>query len=119
MEHSLFFIGLSLLTVHEMDAIRCKEWKIFPGLSLLSNHTGQWIFILAHIPLFFFVFYQLTHNSDHEGFFKGFEIFLIVHVELHLLFLKHNNNEFNSWISWVLIVGAGLFGLADLLIHSV
>jgi len=65
-----------------------------------------------------FVLHALTHNSDHEGFIKGFEIFLIVHVGLHVLFLKHKNNAFNDWFSWVLIVGAGLFGLADLLIHS-
>lgn len=102
-----------------MDAIRCKEWRIFPGLSLMGNLTGQWVFILAHIPLFFFVFYQLTHNSDHEGFIKGFEIFLVLHVGLHLLFLKHKKNEFKGMISWVLISGAGLFGLADLLIHLV
>ena len=102
-----------------MDAIRCKEWRIFPGLSLLDKLTGQWVFILAHIPLLFLVFFQLTHNSDPEGFIIGFEIFLIAHVALHLLFLKHKNNEFNGWFSWVLILGAGLFGLADLLIHLV
>jgi len=34
------------------------------------------------------------------------------------LFLKHKNNEFNGWFSWVLIVGARLFGLADLMIHT-
>ena len=87
-------------------------------LSLLSDKTGKWVFILAHIPLFFLVFYPLAHISDPGGFIKGFEIFLMVHVGLHLLFLKHKKNEFKGWISWMLIVGAGLFGLADLLIYS-
>ena len=118
MVHSLFLIGLSFFTVHEMDAVRCKEWRIFPGLSLLSNKTGQLVFILTHILLFYLVFYQMIYNSDHGGFIKGFEIFLVVHVGLHLLFLIHKKNAFMDWISWMLIIGAGLFGLADLLIHS-
>lgn len=117
MEHLLFFIGFSFLIVHEMDAIRCKEWRIYPGLSLLSDKLGQLIFIFAHIPLFFLVFYQLTYTSDSDGFIKGFDIFMIVHVALHLLFIRHKNNEFKDWISWMLIIGSGLFGLVDLLIN--
>lgn len=116
MEHLLFFIGLSFLTVHEMDAIRCKEWRIFPGLALLNDKTGYLVFLLTHILLFFIVFYQLTYSSDNTGFIKGFEVFLIVHVGLHLLFLNHKKNEFKGWLSWMLITGAGLFGLADLLL---
>jgi hypothetical protein len=115
-EHHLFFIGISFLIVHEMDAIRCKEWRIYPGLSLLSNKVGKLIFVFAHIPLFFIVFYQLTYISGNNSFIKGFDIFMIVHIGLHLLFLRHKNNEFTDWTSWTLIIGAGLFGLADLLI---
>ena len=117
MEHVLFFIGLSFLTVHEMDAIRCKEWLIFPGLSLLGNKIGHLVFILTHILLFSLLFYQLAYNSDNIGFIQGFELFMIVHIGLHLLFLKHKKNEFKDWISWMLIIGAGLFGLADLMIN--
>ena len=116
-EHLLFLIGISFLIVHEMDAIRCKEWRIFPGLSLLSDKVGQLIFVFAHIPLFFILFYQLTYISDNNAFIKGFDIFMIVHIGLHLLFLRHKNNEFKDWISWTLIIAAGLFGLADLLIY--
>jgi len=50
-----------------------------------------------------------------EGFRKGFDYFLIVHLFLYLLFLKQKNNEFKDWISWTIIVGAALFGLLDLL----
>lgn len=116
-EYILFLIGISFLVVHEMDAIRCKEWRIYPGLSFLSDKVGQLIFIFAHIPLFFIVFYQLTYNSDNNAFIKGFDIFMIVHIGLHLLFLRHQNNEFKDWISWTLIIGAGLFGLADLVFY--
>lgn len=116
-EHVLLLVGISFLIVHEMDAIRCKEWKIIPGLSLLSNKVGQLIFVFAHIPIFLFMFYQMIYISDKNTFIIGFDIFMIVHIGLHLLFIGNKNNEFKDWISWILIFGAGLFGLADLLIY--
>lgn len=89
MAHIFFYLGLTLLTMHEMDAIRCKEWRIFPGLSLLSDKLGHIVFVFTHIPLFFFIFKQLSHSQDIEGFIKGFNVFMIVHLGLHILFLKH------------------------------
>ena len=115
--HFFFYLGLSLLTMHEMDAIRCKEWRIFPGLSMLSDNLGQKVFILVHFPLFYFVFWNLTHSENIDAFIKGFNIFMIVHLGLHILFLRHKNNEFKDWISWTLIIGAGLFGLIDIIIY--
>lgn len=114
-EHIFFYLGLSLLTMHEMDAIRCREWRIFPGLSLLSDKLGHIIFVFAHIPLYFFIFTRLTLSQDIDTFIKGFNIFMIVHLGLHILFLKHKNNEFRDLISWSIIIGAGLCGLIDLI----
>jgi hypothetical protein len=98
-----------------MDAIRCKEWRIFPGLSLLSDKIGQVLFVLAHLPLFYFIFWQLKYSQDIEAFMKGFNIFMIVHLLLHILFLKHKNNEFKDWISWSVIIGSSLCGIIDLI----
>lgn len=112
--HIFFFLGLTLLTMHEMDTIRCKEWRIFPGLSMLNDKLGHIVFVFAHIPLFFFIYWQLTHTKDIEAFIKGFDIFMIIHLGLHMLFLKHKNNLFKDWISWIIIMGAGLCGLLDL-----
>lgn len=53
-EDTFFYLGLSLLTMHEMDAIRCREWRIFPILSMLCDKAGYIVFVFAHIPLFFF-----------------------------------------------------------------
>ena len=113
--HIFFYLGLSLLTMHEMDAIRCKEWSIFPGLSLLSDKLGYVVFIFVHIPLFFFTYWQLTHSQNIESFINGFSIFMVIHLGLHILLLKHKNNEFKDWISWTIIIGAGLCGLIDLI----
>ena len=46
---------------------------------------------------------------------KGFDIFMMVHLFLHLLFLQHKKNEFKDWISWSIIVGEGVCGLIDLI----
>lgn len=115
MEHSFFYLGLSLLSIHELDAVRCREWRIFPGLTLLSDKTGYIVFLFAHIPLFFWVFWQLSHASNPQSFIKAFDIFFIIHMGAHLLLLRHRNNEFRDWISWVIIAGTAVFGLADLL----
>jgi hypothetical protein len=115
-EHIFFYLGLSLMTMHEMDAIRCREWRMFPGLSSLSDKLGHILFVFAHIPLFFYIFWQLTHSQDLEEFIKVFNIFMIVHLALHILFLKHKNNEFKDWISWTIIIGAGLCALIDLIV---
>jgi L-cystine uptake protein TcyP (sodium:dicarboxylate symporter family) len=100
--------------MHEMDAIRCKEWRIFPGLSLLNDLWGYRFFMLAHIPLFLFLFLGLSQTENSRLIF-GLDVFFIIHVGLHLLFLLHKKNEFKDWISWTIIVMAGVFGLLDIL----
>lgn len=113
----LFILGLSFMLLHEMDAIRCKEWRIFPGLSLLDDKMGYTVFILAHIPLFLFLFLGLFKEGGNEQLIFGLDVFFIVHVFLHILFLKHKRNEFRDWISWMFIAGAGLFGALDLMLN--
>ncbi|MDF3026001.1 MAG: hypothetical protein K0S23_308 [Fluviicola sp.] len=99
-----------------MDAIRCKEWRIFPGLSMLNDSWGYKIFVFAHIPLLFFLFLGLSGQGTNERLISGLDIFFIAHVGLHILFLAHKRNEFKDWISWTIILGTGFFGLMDLTI---
>jgi hypothetical protein len=115
-EYFFFYLGLSLITIHEMDAIRCKEWRIIPGLSSLADDLGFKIFVVAHIPLYGLLFWSLIESENREALIKGLDIFFIIHVGLHLLFLFHKRNEFKDWISWSIISGAGLFGMLDLLL---
>ena len=114
-EHFFFYLSLSLILIHEMDAVRCKEWRIFPGLSLLNDRTGFRIFMIAHLPLFYFIFWRLTAYENNEVLITGLDIFFILHIGLHLIFLTHKRNEFKDWISWTIIISAGFFGLLDLL----
>lgn len=116
MAHPWFLLGLALLLVHELDAMRCHEWRIFPGLSLLPDKTGRMVFILLHIPLFFALLAGITRVGDEQGLITGLDIFLIVHLVLHLLFLLHPKNEFNDAWSWGIIAGTAACGGFDLLL---
>ena len=115
MDINYFLLGTTFILMHEIDAIRCREWRIFPGLSLLSDKVGMILFIFLHIPLFYWVLLEIQTN--HEVFVHRFDIFLIVHFFLHIMFLLHKNNEFKDWISWSIISGAGLCGAVDLAVR--
>ncbi len=101
-----FQIALSLIFLHEIDAIRCKEWRIFPGLSKLNEQTARLIFLLAHLPIFYFILWLLTNTNVNLTLRIGIDIFLIIHLVLHAFFSKHKKNEFKDWISWTVISGA-------------
>lgn len=116
-DHLFFYIGLSFLLTHEMDAIRRQEYRIFPITSLLSERTGYLVFTALHVPLYVVLFWGLTNKDPLfvRQFILYFDVFMLVHIGLHLLALRHKLNQFTSFFSWSLIVGAGLFGLFDLL----
>lgn len=44
----------------------------------------------------------------------GLDIFLIAHLGAHILMKNHPKNLFKGWLSWTLIVGAGLAAALDL-----
>ncbi len=116
MTPNFFLLGITLIFLHEMDAVRCKEWRIFPGLSRLDDRRGFLVFILAHVPLVHWVLLQI--KMANEKFIYYFDIFLIVHLVLHLLFLRHPKNEFKNAVSWLIIAGAALCGLLDLIMRG-
>lgn len=115
MVDQLFLLaGLSLILTHELDAVRCAEWRIFPGLALLDDSTGYVLFTALHVPLFMALLWALFGGLG-AGFAAGFSAFLVVHAGLHLLFLRHPQNRFTSPLSWALIGGAGVCGALYLL----
>ena len=114
MEDLYFYIGLTLILTHELDAIRLKEWTVFPILSSLNVNLGFKIFTILHIPLFLVIFYGLKTNQEQT--IKWLDIFFIIHIGLHLLLLKNKNNPFKSIFSWIIILLTGLFGILDLVL---
>ena len=105
----IFTLGFTFILIHEMDAMRCHEWRILPITSFMNEKLGMTTFIFLHIPLFYVFLFPILFTS--ESFRFGCSIFFIVHLFLHLLFLTHKKNEFKDWISWSLISGAGICGL--------
>ena len=120
MTHVFFFIGLGFLLTHEMDAVKQKEWVIFPLTTALDDKLGYYVFTGIHVPLYVLLFYGLLGNDLQPvdpAVIKGLDVFFIIHVLLHILYLKHRKNLFTSLFSWSLIGGAGICGLIDLVLH--
>jgi hypothetical protein len=112
----LFFaLGLSLILTHELDAVRRREWRIFPGLARLDDTAGYLAFTALHVPLFAALLWGLFGGGLGGGLADGLSLFFVVHVGLHLLALRHPKNEFTGVLSWALIGGAGLCGALALL----
>jgi hypothetical protein len=112
-----FLAALTFLLVHEMDAIRCKEWIIFPGLSRLPEETGYRIFTAAHIPLVFLVLAGLAGGQIFLPAVRvTLDVFCLAHIGLHGLCHRLPKNGFHSRFSWLIILGTGLAGLVDLIL---
>lgn len=115
--NALFFLALACLLTHEMDAVRCREWRIFPLTSRLDDRWGYRVFTAVHVPLYLLLFWALfTHDGLNPAVMRGLNLFFVVHLGLHLLFLRHPRNEFKSVLSWALIAGAALAGGIDLVL---
>lgn len=115
MSHPFFLLALSLLLVHEMDAIRCKEWRVLPLTSWMEDEAGYVAFTALHVPLYALLLWGLAGHGASRGLVLGLDAFFVVHVGLHLLFIRHPEYRFRSVLSWSLILGSGLFGALDLL----
>ncbi len=111
-------LGLTILTVHEFDAVRQKEWSMFWYLNKLNDEFAYWIFTLLHIPIYFFVFWGLFGAGAEKAlvFTDFINLFFIIHLLLHIGFIKHRNNNFNSFYSWVLIIIPALCGISHFVV---
>ena len=113
--YPFFFLASSFLLTHEMDAIRLREWKIFPILGALPDEQGYTVFTVLHVSLYALLLWGLLSPAASTSIINGLDIFCVVHIGLHVIFRNHHHNHFRSWFSWALILGAGLAGAIDLL----
>lgn len=110
----LFALELALLLIHEMDAVRHREWNMFIILKDLSEETAFWVFTLPHILLYALVIFLLLLNSTIILYVV--DLFLICHLLLHFLFRKHPENQLTSFLSKTIIYLAGVIGAVHLAI---
>ena len=113
---TLFIFMLSLLLIHEMDAIRSKEWKMFIGLKDLKDDTAYKIFTIAHLPLYFVGFFILAQAGSLANTVLYFIMdgFLACHTVIHFCFRKHPANGFSSMFSQCIINLMGLLAIIHL-----
>ncbi|NMB54061.1 MAG: hypothetical protein GYA15_05115 [Leptolinea sp.] len=110
-----YLLALSLLIIHEMDAIRCREWSILPLLSRVKDETGYLVFTATHLPLVLLIFIGLTTGGIFLPVVRILlDSFCVFHIILHAAFRRHPQNHFESGFSLFIIAGTGLAGLLDL-----
>lgn len=107
-----FLLAVSLMFVHELDAMQRREWRIFPGLSRLDDTLGMQVFVWLHVPLFVLVVYFAGEAIADGGsrFSFWFGVFCVVHAFVHWAFGGHPACEFKNVLSRTIIWGCGAAG---------
>ncbi|WP_018885519.1 DUF6713 family protein [Paenibacillus massiliensis] len=111
----VFLLNLSLFLLHEMDAIRHAEWKMFVVLKEMEDSTAYKIFTAIHLPLYLIILYFLF--SPHQTIvFWVLDLFFMIHALLHLLFEKHPQNGMKNAYSRSIIYGMGILAMVHVML---
>ena len=81
----------------------------------MGDEAGHRAFTALHVPIYTLLLSGL-HGGANQGLIVGLDAYFVVHVLLYLLLIDHPEYRFRSAFSWALILGAGLFGVIDLLL---
>lgn len=106
----VFALNFSLLLLHEMDAIRSKEWRMFIILKDMREESAYIVFSLVHLPLYFWMIYTISQTvaGGYVVPWLALDAFLIFHTTIHFCFRKKAANAFTSAYSNILIYGLGI-----------
>jgi hypothetical protein len=114
----VFALNFSLLLLHEMDAIRAKEWRMFIILKDMREESAYIVFSLVHLPLYFWMIHTISQTVA-GGYvipYLALDIFLIFHTVIHFCFRKKAANGFTSAYSNALIYGMGVLTVLHLVL---
>ncbi|OAB33167.1 hypothetical protein PMSD_15765 [Paenibacillus macquariensis subsp. defensor] len=111
----LFLFNLSLFLLHEMDAIRRSEWKLFFVLQDMDDAKAYKVFTFIHLPLYTIIL-ALLFSQYQTITFWVLDFFLMIHAILHLFFEKHSRNEFKNTFSRFIIYPMGILAAIHLLL---
>lgn len=110
----LFLINLSLFLLHEMDAIRRSEWRLFVILKDMEDSKAYSVFTLIHLFLYVLIL-SLLFSEYQLIIFWVLDVFFIIHTILHLFFERHPRNEFKNSFSRSIIYSMGFLAIIHLL----
>ncbi|MFN7184989.1 MAG: DUF6713 family protein [Alphaproteobacteria bacterium] len=87
MAPAVFDVMLVMFFLHELDAVRCREWRYLIGLSRLPERMAASLFILLHAPLLGLIIVLSNHSvsSISEGTRLIFAALVLLHGLLHVL----------------------------------
>ena len=90
-------LNLGLLFAHEMDAVRCREWRMIPLLKDLDEEKAYNVFVLGHIPLYLALLAVLTFATEDIMSKVLFlvNLFFLIHSILHVRAMKNPEDKFN------------------------
>ena len=108
----LFLAVVAFLFVHELDAIRQREWRFFFAPVAIRDETAYRIFTAAHAPLVL----SILAYVDSPVFQISLDTFAVVHGLLHFALRTHPLLEFDSWFSRFWIFGGSLLGALHLVL---
>lgn len=109
----LFYLGISALFTHELDAVINMEWRLLYHLRTLPDVTASSLFVALHFP-FFFVFLFISHHKTalvRERFRLAVCLFLVIHGVLHFRLSNDPLYFFEGFLSNAYIASASLIGL--------
>jgi len=106
----LFLINLSLFLLHEMDAIRRSEWRLFIILKDMDDSKAYKVFTFIHFFLYIIIL-SLLFSHYQTVLFWILDLFFIIHAVLHLIFERHPRNEFKNSFSRFIIYPMGILAV--------
>lgn len=116
MKSILFTAIFSLLLIHEMDAIRTKEWKMFIILKDMAEEAAYKVFAILHWPLYFIALYIMVNGGRNTNLVLEImlDVFLVIHSIIHFYFRRHKNNGFKSVFSNIIIYSMTILSIFHL-----
>jgi len=95
------WINISLFIIHEMDAVKTREWGMMILINRLDDNTGHVVFTSVHFLLFIILFYLMDYHIN--VLLPIVSVLLIIHQMVHILFRKHPDNRMNNIFSKTII----------------
>lgn len=107
----VFILLITLFLLHEMDAIRAKEWKMFIFLQDLKEEIAYFVFSIIHLPLYFLILFFLFRVRENDTFLIIFDVLMVAHTVVHICFRKHPDNGFHPFYSKAIIYMMGILSV--------